>query len=93
MNLKEFRKEIQQSKNGFLNRCKLINRLIPINTDWSYVLRTLLFCSNTRIIANWYVIQRINFMIENPDKIADFMDYTRKRVYQLLKVYLRKRKI
>ena len=91
MNLKEFRKEIQQSKNGFLNRCKLINRLIPINTDWSYVLRTLLFCSNTRIIANWYVIQKIDFMIENPDRITDFMDYARKRIYQILEVYLTKK--
>ena len=91
MNLKDFKKEIQQSKNGFLNRCKLINRLMSIDKDWSYALRTLLFCSNTRIIANWYVIQKIDYMIENPDKIADFMDYTRKRIYQLLAVYLRKK--
>ena len=91
MNLSDFRKYIKDGKNGFMNRAKLIGILTPINRDWSYILRTLLFCSNTEVIANWYIIQKIDFMLKNPKEMDGFLDYWRKRIWILLKNSLEQR--
>lgn len=91
MNLKEFRKYVKNAENGFLNRTELINRLIPIKKDWSYIIRSLLFASNSRLITNRYLLQKIDFMIENPDKMYAFLDNTRELIYIILKDYLEKK--
>lgn len=91
MNLKDFRKYVKDAGNGFLNRAKLINELTPICKDWSYILRTLLFCSNQRYVTNWYILQKIDFMLKNPKEMDGFMDYWRKRIWILLKNSLEER--
>lgn len=85
MNLKEFRKYVKDAENGFLNRAKLIDILTPICQDWSYILRSLLFCSNVQVISNWYLIQKIDFMLKKPNEMDGFMDYWRKQIWIVLK--------
>ena len=90
MNLQQFKFYIQEFDIKMFNRCNLINRLITIKKDWSYILRSLLFASNKRIISKQYLLSKIEFMIKHPKNPHEFLDMNRFEIYQALKKELTK---
>ena len=90
MELLEFRMYLEKQKTDFLNRCKLINEIMTTNKPWSYIIRALLFCSNNRVIAKSYILQKVNFMLRHPDNLEEFLDYARMTVFIALSTYLQK---
>ena len=87
MNLKEFKIYIENQHKDFLNRCNLINEIMNIKQEWSYILRAFLFCSNSKVIAKSYILQKVNFMLENPSQMDVFLDYCRNTIYIALSKY------
>lgn len=90
MKLQEFKEWIESINITMFNRANLINCLIPIKTEWSYILRTLLFCSNTRIISKQYLLEKIKFMLKYPNIKHEFLDKDRRIIFYQLRYYLQK---
>lgn len=84
-----FREFVNGFKESEINRCRCIDEIISINANWSYILRSLLLVSNSHKINKNYLLEKINFMLNNPDYIAQFLDVCRTKVFCTLRECLR----
>lgn len=90
MDLRDFAEFLEDTNESMISRTKLINMIMEIKEDWSYILRAFLICSNTKNIEVNYLFQKVDYMIRHKNNMHGFMDYARTAIYFQLKSYLSK---
>lgn len=92
MNLREFKEFLEDYNDTDISRSKLIDKLIGIQEDWSYILRAFLILSDDKTISISYLYGKVEFMERKPKNMHEFMDYAGINIYTQLKKYLKHRK-
>ena len=72
---------------GVISRGNIIDDLSDHNDNWILVLKALLIKNTTHFIAKSYLLEKLNFMKNNPGSAHLFLDNQGEALYNVLRGY------
>jgi len=87
MKIEDFITVINTLEKGVISRGTIIDYLADHNDNWVLILKALLIKNTTHFVSKHYLLEKLNFMKNDPGKAHLFLDIQGLNIYNCLKGY------